>query len=117
MVMSELVFDAVAVLFGPLQAQDALNALFDSLLGEIIQFVLLLITTFLSIGAIFLFGAAGMAFLSQDAQRQNQVSGYITAAFVVLAIAAVVGVGPTVLAALGFETMQYIEPVDMVTGG
>lgn len=96
-----------------MQAQDGVEAMFNGGLGTLIQFGLLTMATFLSIGALFLVGAAGMARLSQDTGRQAQASKYVIGALVMLGCATILGAGPSILAALGFETMQYIDPVNV----
>lgn len=116
MVLDEPLWTAMQYGIVPLQSDAAVDALFDSLLGEIIQFFLLLLVIVLSIGAIFLLGMAGVANMSQNAQKQNQVSTFVTAAGIALVIAVLVGIGPTVLYELGFETMEYVDPVGAVSG-
>lgn len=101
----------------PLQIGDAMEALFASGLGTIIQFVLFLMAVGLSIGALFMLGAAGFARQSGDASTQSKTSEYLYDAVKMLAFAAILGAGPAVLAALGFETMTYIDPINVFSGG
>ena len=100
----------------PLDAQAAADAAMSSGLGTLIQFGLLMICMILSIGALFALGAAGISRMSQDAGRQSDVSTYLASAGIMLGIAALVGAGPEILSALGFETFQYISPVNVFAG-
>lgn len=101
----------------PLDAQDALNTLMQGGLGELIQFGMLLLAVGLLVGAIFMAGLAGTAFMSQNPSKQNSVSTYAIAAIGMVACALIVGVGPSVLQALGIEVMQYISPIEVFAGG
>jgi len=96
-----------------MQAQDGVQALFEGGLGTLVQFGLLVMATALSIAALFMIGAAGMARMSQDTGRQAKASGYIVTALFMLGCAVILGAGPAVLTALGFETMQFIDPVNV----
>lgn len=97
-------------------AQAGVEALMQSGIGTMIQFGLLTIAVFLSVGSLFAIGAAGMARMSQDTSRQAEVGGYVKSAAFMLACAAVLGAGPEILTALGFETFQYVSPVNVFGG-
>lgn len=107
---------AISDVFVPLDAQAGVDALMNSGIGTMIQFGLLMLAIILSIGSLFMVGAAGMAQMSQDTGRQSNVSTYLASAGVMLACAAVAGAGPEILAALGFETFDHISAVNVFTG-
>lgn len=118
---TELLSDTVALAMQQEGAQEGaqagVEALMKSGIGTMIQFVLLAAAVFLTVGALFAVAAAGMCRLSQDTSRQADFTGYIKSAGIMLACVLVLGAGPDVLAALGFETLQYISPIDVFTGG
>jgi hypothetical protein len=106
-------FAMAAVPMVPLDAAEAVAAVFESGLGTIIQFALLMFVTILVIGSLFAFGAAGLARMSQDAGRQGSVGTYLASAGIMLLVAVVLGAGPEILSALGFEVLDHISPVNI----
>lgn len=101
----------------PLSVQSAVEAVMTSGLGTLVQFALLVFTIVLSIGGLFLIGAAGMARLSQDSGRQGNVGQYLTGALIVFGIAAVLGAGPEIMSELGMQTFDHISPVSVFQSG
>lgn len=113
MVTSDLVRTAVQFGVIPLDAQAGVEAVMKSGIGEMIQFALLMMCVALSVGSLFALGAAGLSHMSQDAGRQSNVSKYLASSGIMLATAAVLGASPEILQAIGFETFEYISPVNV----
>jgi hypothetical protein len=114
--MVQQILTEVASALVLLDAQAGVRALMESGVGTMIQFGLLLMAVLLSVGSLFAIGAAGMSRMSQDAGRQGDVAKYAATAAIMLACAAVLGAGPEILSALGFQTMDYISPINVFTG-
>lgn len=100
----------------PLDAQAAVEALMNSGLATLIQFAMLLLAVVLTGGAIILAGLAGVANMSQDASRQHEASRYIRAAGIALVAAMIVGAGPEILTALGMETAEHFNAINVFSG-
>lgn len=107
---------ATSIPVAPLDAQAGVDALMSSGIGTLVQFGLLMLAIILSIGSLFMIGAAGMARMSQDSGRQDNVSTYLASAAIMLGCAAVMGAGPEILSALGFKTFDHISAVNVFTG-
>lgn len=100
----------------PLQASDAIDAMFSNGLGTIISFALQLIVILLLIIAIFLLAGVGLSYASIKSSGQRQAADYVIAFFIVLVVAIIVGSGPEILSELGFSAADNFSAVDVLGG-
>lgn len=100
----------------PLDAEAAVDAVMNSGIAELIQFVMLMLAVVLTAGALLMFGLAGVAYMSTSGGSQYEASDLALGGFVGIGAAMLVGAGPAVLQALGMETAKHFDAFQVFSG-